>query len=260
VFTVLRTLRAIHHEDELDEAWLQGMEKEDIQCVRVGDGWQIKGFNGIDLGTKFTIFLRSVSVPRDADDTRTAAQRRIDGFDDLLTRALAEGLPAEGSVKPHISVVVDAEKLKNTLNGNQTNIDLDTQPAILEGFGPIGPALLTYLLHGSDLTPILVSGFTENLKILDVGRSKRVATNRQRRAIRLRQQGRCANRGCHHPIGEVHHILDWIYGGTTNLDNLVGLCRTCHALITMRRLFMTGTHETGYTFTTSRAGPLARTG
>jgi hypothetical protein len=44
------------------------------------------------------------------------------------------------------------------------------------------------------------------------------------------------------------------------VSNLAGLCRKCHALITMGRLQMTGSFETGYTFTTNRAGPLARTG
>jgi hypothetical protein len=131
---------------------------------------------------------------------------------------------------------------------------------MLEGFGPIGPALLAYLAFGGDLTPILVAGFKENQQILDVGRTSRVATKKQRKPIGYRQKGRCANRGCHHPIGEVHHILDWLHGGKTTLSNLVGLCRKCHALITMGRLSMAGTYETGYTFTTTRAGPLARAG
>jgi len=160
-------------------------------------------------------------------------------------------------------VIVEAETLKDTLNGeagSKPELDLGHEPAILEGFGPIGPALLTYIAFGGNLTPILVAGFKEARKVLDVGREQRLATKRQRRAIHLRQQGRCANRGCHHPIGEIHHVIDWLYGGRTNLSNLAGLCRKCHALITMGRLEMTGTFDTGYTFTTSRDRPLARTG
>ena len=55
-------------------------------------------------------------------------------------------------------------------------------------------------------------------------------------------------------------MIDWAYGGKTNLNNLAGLCRKCHALITVGRLTMSGTFDTGYTFATARAGPLARTG
>ena len=285
LFTVIKAVRDVVYEDELDEAWLRGMEKEDFQCVKVGDGYQPKGFFGIDLGAMIKVYLDAVSAPRDADDTRTAAQRRIDAFHELITSAL-DGLPASGGIRPNVNVIIDADKLKNTLNSgvvsrplrgtsttgcslNSTVVEVATQspskpldhtPTILEGFGPIGPALLKYLVCGGELTPILVTGIKENYRVLDVGRTQRLATGKQRRAIRLRQQGRCANRGCHHPIGEVHHIIDWAYGGKTNLSNLVGLCRKCHCLVTMGRLTMTGTWDTGYTFTTSRAGPLSRTG
>jgi hypothetical protein len=264
LFTLMRYAKAIIHSDELDQAWLRGMDKEDFRVVRVGDGYQPTGFLGIDLGAKLKVFLDSVSVPRDGDDDRTTAERRIDGLDELITTALGDGLPATGGIKPHLSVIVDVETLKNALNRHAAETSqpelLNREPAILEGFGPIGPALLAYIAFGGNLTHILVDGFKENRKVLDVGRERRLATKRQRRAIHLRQHGRCANRGCHHPIGEIHHVIDWLYGGKTNLSNLAGLCRKCHALITMGRLTMTGTHDTGYTFTTTRAGPLARTG
>ena len=203
LFSVIKALRDVVYEDELDEAWLRGMEKEDFQCVKVGDGYQPKGFFGIDLGAMINVYLDAVSAPRDADDTRTAAQRRIDAFHELITGAL-DGLPSAGGVRASVNVIVDADKLKNTLNGAGNSAVVSTssttdQPAILEGFGPIGPALLRYLAYGGELTPILVTGFKENHRVLDVGRTQRLATGKQRRAIRLRQQGRCANRGCHHP-------------------------------------------------------------
>ena len=264
LFNLMRYAKAIIHSDELDEAWLNGMEKEDFRCVRVGDGYQPTGFFGIDLGAKVKVFLDAAAVPRDGDDNRTAAQRRTDAFDDLITAALGNKIKNTNTISAHLNVIVDVETLKQTLNGQAVTPEqgelLDREPAILEGFGPIGPALLAYIAFGGNLTPILVAGFKENRKVLDVGRTQRLATKRQRRAIHIRQQGRCANRGCHHPIGEIHHVIDWLYGGKTNLSNLAGLCRKCHALITMGRLQMTGTFETGYTFTTARAGPLARTG
>jgi hypothetical protein len=264
LFTLMRYAKAIIHSDELDQAWLKGMDKEDFRVVRVGDGYQPTGFLGIDLGAKLKVFLDSVSVPRNGDDDRTNAQRRTDGLDELLTTALGDGLPTECSIRPHLSVVVDADTMKDALNRESRNSRqselLEREPAILEGFGPIGPALLAYIAFGGELTPILVAGFKENRKILDVGRTKRIATKKQRRAIIHRQDGICANRGCHHRVGEIHHITDWLYGGKTNLNYLMGLCRKCHALATLGKLIITGTWNTGYTFTTSRAGPSARTG
>jgi hypothetical protein len=262
----MRSCKAIKHSDDLDEAWLRGMDKQDFRCLRVGDGFVPHGFLPIDVGAKLKVFLESTSVPTGPDDDRSAAQRRIDAIDELVSHALNSGdLPTRNSVSPHLAVRVDAETLKDALNATLVEPrrdpgDLDAEPAILEGFGPIGPALLAYPAFGGDLTPILVAGFKENQQILDVGRTSRVATKKQRKPIGYRQKGRCANRGCHHPIGEVHHVLDWLHGGKTTLSNLVGLCRKCHALITMGRLSMAGTYETGYTFTTTRAGPLARAG
>lgn len=260
LFATMRILRAVTNPDELDQAYLRGMDKADIQCLKLLDGFHVTGHLPTDLGAKFATFLQTVGVPRDGDDTRSTAQRRIDGFDELITTALGDGLPATGGIKPHLSVTVDAETLQQALNGAAENHRdlLDREPAILEGFGPIGPALLSYLAHGANLTGILVAGFTPNRTVLDAHRIKRLATDTQRRIIIWRQQNRCANDGCHHPIGEIHHITDWAHGGSTNLDNLAGLCRKCHSLITLGRLHMTGTHHTGYTFT--RDKPLARTG
>ena len=264
VFNLMRYAKAIIHSDKLDEAWLNGMDKEDFRCLRVGDGFQPDGFLGPDIGAKLKAFLTAAAVPRDGDDDRTAAQRRIDALDELLSAAVGDQLPSCRARGAEVSVIVDAQTLKDAINRQATEAGqgelLDREPAILEGFGPIGPALLTYIAFGGNLTHILVEGFKENRKALDAERGKRFATTKQRRIIWWRQQGRCANRGCHHPIGEIHHIIDWLYGGKTNLNNLAGLCRKCHALISMGRLTMTGSFETGYTFTTARAGPLARTG
>lgn len=262
LFQNMRVLRAVVNPDELDDAYLRGMDRADIQCHQLPDGFHVTGHLPTDVGAKFKVFLAAVSVPRDAADLRTNTERRVDGFDELLTRTLASGLPSHGGVRPHLAVRVEAETLKDVLNQNarQRRLDLKTEPATLVGFGPIGPALLAYIAFGANLTPILVAGFREHPMVLDAGPAKRFATRKQGAIVRWRQQGRCANRGCRHPIGEIHHVLAWVDGGRTKLDNLAGLCRKCHALVTIGKLTMTGTYETGYTFTTSRAGPLARTG
>jgi hypothetical protein len=235
LFQNMRVQRAVINPDELDDAYLRGMDKADIQCHRLPDGFHVTGHLPTDVGAKFKVFLAAVSVPRDAADLRTNAERRVDGFDELLTRTLESGLPSDGGVRPHVAVRVEAETLKDVLNQNirQRRFDLEAEPATLEGFGPIGPALLAYLAFGGNVTPILVAEFKENPKILDAGPNTRFATRKQGAIVRWRQKGRCANRGCHHPIGEIHHVLAWADGGRTKLDNLAGLCRKCHAMVTI---------------------------
>lgn len=65
--------------------------------------------------------------------------------------------------------------------------------------------------------------------VLDVGRSHRLVTDRQYRALLLRQQGHCAHPGCPNTRNlDAHHVLFWFHGGGTDLDNLVILCERHH--------------------------------
>lgn len=68
---------------------------------------------------------------------------------------------------------------------------------------------------------------------LAVGRRKRRATKAQRRAL-LRRDGGCARPGCPETRIErlhAHHMRHWLFGGRTELANLVLLCDTDHGLV-----------------------------
>jgi hypothetical protein len=67
---------------------------------------------------------------------------------------------------------------------------------------------------------------------LNLGRASRLANRAQRRALRALYRG-CAIPGC--TVGydrcKLHHIIWWINGGTTDLDNLLPVCSVHHAKI-----------------------------
>ncbi len=68
---------------------------------------------------------------------------------------------------------------------------------------------------------------------LAVGRRKRRATKAQRRAL-LRRDGGCARPGCPETRIErlhAHHMRHWLFGGRTELANLVLLCDADHGLV-----------------------------
>ncbi len=78
-------------------------------------------------------------------------------------------------------------------------------------------------------TPIVI----DNLGIpLDMGREQRLATEHQRRAAALRDGG-CTFPGCYapHTWVDMHHIVLWIKGGLTNLEDLLSLCRRHHGVV-----------------------------
>ena len=65
--------------------------------------------------------------------------------------------------------------------------------------------------------------------VLDLGRSQRLVSDKQYRALLLRDEGRCAHPGCTSTYYlEAHHIHHWLAGGRTDLDNLLLLCGAHH--------------------------------
>ena len=79
------------------------------------------------------------------------------------------------------------------------------------------------------LIPAVLDG---NSQVLDLGRSRRLFTPAQRKAIRYRDRG-CRAEGCTIPATwtEAHHLKPWSQGGPTNLDNAISLCSHHHHTI-----------------------------
>jgi hypothetical protein len=68
--------------------------------------------------------------------------------------------------------------------------------------------------------------------VIDVGRSRRVVSEPARRALTARD-GHCRWPGCDRPASwsAAHHVVHWIHGGTTDLDNLILLCHRHHGMV-----------------------------
>ncbi|MGY1830089.1 HNH endonuclease signature motif containing protein [Geodermatophilus sp. SYSU D01180] len=67
---------------------------------------------------------------------------------------------------------------------------------------------------------------------LDLGREQRLASRHIRRAAELRDGG-CVFAGCGAPTWwcDVHHLIHWIDGGDTSLDNSALLCERHHTKV-----------------------------
>jgi hypothetical protein len=78
---------------------------------------------------------------------------------------------------------------------------------------------------------VLVSADGPNGQSLNLGRTRRDPSDAQRIAIRRRDKG-CRFPGCSHTeFTDVHHLLHWIDGGCTDMDNLVELCDEHHRCV-----------------------------
>ena len=67
---------------------------------------------------------------------------------------------------------------------------------------------------------------------INVGRAQRFATDGQVQALLATWGYQCAMPGCsHRRFIEIHHIREWEHGGSTNMDNLIPLCSSCHSQV-----------------------------
>jgi hypothetical protein len=68
--------------------------------------------------------------------------------------------------------------------------------------------------------------------VLDLGRTVRLASAAQRRAITARD-GHCLVAGCRTPVAlcDLHHVRHWADGGRTDLENLAPLCPRHHTAV-----------------------------
>ncbi len=230
---VMRALREAAFPDELDDAWAKGMDKADLQVTPVPEGFHVNGFFPTLVGAKFRTVVDSLSAPVDADDTRTGAQRRVDAIEQLCDTILDAGLPSDNGIRPHLGVRAEAETVHAAAHHQRGTTSEPMAPADLATFGPIGPALLAMIGCTADISPILTRQMPDfsTDRILNVGRTHRLATTRQRTAVLDRQDGRCAAPGCRNTHLQVHHVVWWSNGGPTDLDNLIGLCSRCHHLV-----------------------------
>lgn len=88
------------------------------------------------------------------------------------------------------------------------------------------PAVLARLSCDSPIRRILVD---DNGAILRHGRSRRLATTAQKRALAVRDGG-CVIPGCPLPAEwcDAHHVIPWEIGGVTDVDAMVLLCPHHH--------------------------------
>src|SRR6202171_382628 len=72
----------------------------------------------------------------------------------------------------------------------------------------------------------------QDAMVIGVGRAKRVISPPMKRALRARDR-HCLWPRCERPASwsDGHHIIHWIHGGSTNLDNLVLLCHRHHRMV-----------------------------
>jgi hypothetical protein len=188
------------------------------------------------VGTVLEEIVQQLWRAEHPDDTgeppRTTGQRRADALVEMARRASSANDHAPAA-QPLISVVTDLDALQGLKGGTA---ELRVGGVSGDGGGlPVGIETVRRLACDSRVSRIVLGPDSE---VLDVGRAARTATPAQRRALVVRDGG-CGFRRCDRPPGwcQVHHVVHWADGGTTDLALMLYLCSFHHHLC----------HEGGWT-------------
>ncbi|WP_175559117.1 HNH endonuclease signature motif containing protein [Sanguibacter gelidistatuariae] len=227
-------------------------------------GTYIKGFLDVVAGRQLDAAVEAaMHRPADGDD-RDYSQRKADALVDVADRAMSGGSFKNGAaVRPHVSIIMTEDTLaqgvrelrrratvaeaeaqgpgadqsagqgevagegagEGTRDG-ATSASVQFEPATFEDGTPVPLSEVARILCDADLTRIVMTA--DNVPI-NLGRTQRLYTREQRRAIIARDRG-CQFTGCTQPIPwcEIHHIDWWTNGGETSLDNAILLCSFHH--------------------------------
>ena len=190
--------------------------------------WHMQGKLTTTVGAQLTAILDPLTKPRTTNledengqttqipDERPHGQRLHDAVDEACGRLLKmKDQPSVGGVQASVIVTVQLEELLTKAGLAETS----------DG------SMLTadQLLRIADEAEIWPTIINQNNVPLALGRSQRLASRGQTMAL-ITRDGGCSFPGCTHPPSwcDRHHILDWILGGLTDLDNLTLLCRYHH--------------------------------
>jgi len=178
----------------------------------------LRGFLDSEGGATLRTALEPLARRSGDDDLRQRDRRLADALVELAGHAMDAGLLAHsGSQRPHLQVTATLDTL----------VGRDGSPAgELEWGGPIAAETVRRL--GCDATVARVV-FDSTSAVLDVGRARRVPGPATRRALQARDGG-CVWPGCDRPVSwnQAHHLTHWAQGGSTDLENLVSVCRAHH--------------------------------
>jgi Domain of unknown function (DUF222) len=203
-------------------------DRRHLELRQRRDGmWQLEGKLTNTVGAQLHVILDPLTRPRtttieidgatkEIPDERHYGQRMHDAFEDacgrllqLADRPAVGGTPASVIVTINVDDLLQRAGIAETTDGSQLSSD--------------------QLLRIADEAEIWPTIIDRNGVPLALGRTRRIASRGQTMAL-IAREGGCSFPGCDHPPQwcDRHHIIDWIDGGWTDLDNLTLLCRYHH--------------------------------
>jgi hypothetical protein len=223
-----------HEARTLEDQERRARQHTSLQLKRLGDGVTRISANLPDAAAnRLATYLDAFTNPRHHSSDHTgeglepsvsspesrgpAHVQRGHAFAALLEHLDPHKLPAQGG---------DATAMIITISLDQLRANLAAADLIGHQLDRISAKEARRLACTAELIPAVLGTTGE---VLDLGRTSRLFTRAQRKALRLRDR-RCRAEGCDTPVAwtEAHHKNPWAHGGTTDLANATSLCNFHH--------------------------------
>ena len=207
-----RVVRAYRRGERLEDASQERARREHQQLVTFWDDDGMLVVQGRLSPEEGATLLAAL-------DQAPQAPTRADALVGVARAALDGGFESESGGRPEVVVHVDAQVLADVSAEGRAHVE-DGPGVSAETCRRIAcDAGLVGMLHDAQG------------EVLNVGRRTRKISAGLRRALRERDGG-CRFPGCtNHRWVDGHHLQHWVDGGTTELDNLVLLCRGHHRAV-----------------------------
>ena len=216
--------------DEEERRRLQAEERAARRAPAAPAAWRGDGSTDINarvpdaVANRLKVYLESFAAPRRQEPTaggesevgRLPYPRRLgEAFCALLERVPSSVLPQHGGTSTAVMVTIPFDRLLSGLGA----ADLGTGDRITASEA-------RRLACTAEIIPVVLGGRSE---VLDLGRSRRLFSAAQRKAMAIRDR-RCRAESCEVPAAwaEAHHLELWARGGRTDLADGILLCSWHH--------------------------------
>jgi hypothetical protein len=236
---------AVRHYVKLQEQekpvddYLRRWDRATVRSARTYDGMMvIETVAPVEEGQEILAMMRSAETAGPVDSAESTGKRRLRAMLDLLRAGHANldtANDASGADRYTLHAVADIDVLAGTRTGRAELIDGT----------PVAPETIERWACDSAIVRHVLKGQSEPL---DIGRQTKVWTTAQRRAISLRDHGRCRWLNCWRRTCDVHHVIWYRKGGITAVSNGCLLCPHHHTFVHERGFRITGEPNGALTF------------